>query len=191
MREPGKWRFNWVFGYFFFSVAYINLSNSLLILHTSLKGWGSSRVHAFRKCCANVPQPCWNAMLLQQVSSFFGKTVFFNGHCPDTIISSSPFLSVAVVACRIVWSAQAATTTTNYHSFSSLSSWLLVLQCSLLADKEFMLWPLFTGKNVPTCVWADKPFAWVRRMFDTYVWAVQYVIFMPCCTEVFVVSCLP
>lgn len=29
---------------------------------------------------------------------------------------------------------------------------LLVLQCALLADKEFMLWPLFTGKNVPTCV---------------------------------------
>lgn len=44
------------------------------------------------------------------------------------------------------------------HSFHILSPWLLVFHCLLLADQEFMLWPLFTGKNVLTCVWDDMPF---------------------------------
>lgn len=74
--EPGKGRVNWVFGYYFIPVAYINLLSSLLILHTSLKRQDTSRRHAFRKCCANLPQPCWNAIHLQQASpSFFGLSL--------------------------------------------------------------------------------------------------------------------
>lgn len=91
------------------------------------------------------------------------KTVFF--HVMDTVqLVLHPAHHSCVAVVDAVWSAQPTTPTTNPHSFPTLSPWLLVLQCLLLSDEEFMLWPLFTGKNVPTCVWADMPFVWVKNV---------------------------
>jgi len=110
--------------------------------------------HAYRKC------KCTASMLKCDPSST-GCLILVLKLRPVGFIACSPFLSVAVM--DIVWSGQLTTPTTNPLSFPTLSPWLLVLQCLLLADKEFMLSPLFTEKNVPTCVWPDMPFVWVEE----------------------------
>lgn len=106
--------------------------------------------HAFRKCT--------KAMLKRDTSSM--GYLLLGQNCSFIQFVLYPAHYARGLPLWTIW-CPCLMPTTLPKCIPTLLPWLLVPQCMPLVDKEFILRPLFTENNVPTCVRADMPFVCV------------------------------